>query len=324
MEYRRIGWIDDLKGICILCVMLSHLQSAAHIPLWVYEPFFLTGFLFAAGYVHRQAGFSVFFRKKLRGLLVPWLVFSVGNILLSQVITFQPHGPLWQELKWNFLQIRGQGDGVWFVAALFAAFFPFRFLLARHHRWGDAGLCLITFGLSCLSMLYTRLGLRALPWHLEYLFQPVFFMTVGWVSRRRELRPRGLWAGAAWGLLLLPVLMNWPMPPLAAVVHSHALSLAAVFALTQLCRRLPRIPVLQELGRNSLVCFALHGKVMSLLQWSLGRFFPDLYGRALGVPGLSAVLAFALTGVMAAALLLPIRIIDRWFPFLLGRERRTS
>ena len=62
-------------------------------------------------------------------MFVPWLVFSVFDIALSQLISFNVHESLLEELKWNFLQIRGQGDQIWFVAALFVAFIPFYFFI---------------------------------------------------------------------------------------------------------------------------------------------------------------------------------------------------
>ena len=76
-----------------------------------------------------KSSFKDFLYKKIRQLFVPWLVFSVFDIVLSQIITFNEHDSLLEELKWNFLQIGGQGDQIWFVAALFVAFIPFYFFI---------------------------------------------------------------------------------------------------------------------------------------------------------------------------------------------------
>lgn len=92
--------------------------------------FFLSAFFFAAGYVYKpNSSFGAFLDKKIQQLFVPWLVFSVFDIFLSQIITFNEHDNLLEELKWNFLQIRGQGDQIWFVAALFVTFIPFYFFV---------------------------------------------------------------------------------------------------------------------------------------------------------------------------------------------------
>ena len=130
---KRIEWVDTVKYVCIIMVMLSHLETRTNIWCAFYSPFFLTTFFFTAGYVYKPKGsFKEFFHSKSRQLFVPWLVFSVFDILLSQVISFNAHESLFEELKWNFLQIRGQGDQIWFVAALFVAFIPFYFFIKRY------------------------------------------------------------------------------------------------------------------------------------------------------------------------------------------------
>lgn len=324
MESNRIQWIDSMKFVCILFVMLSHLECGGSIPAGLYSPFFLTGFLFAAGYVYRQEpSFSAFFRKKVRGLLVPWLVFSVGNILLSQIVSFHDHGNVWEELKWNFLQIRGQGDGVWFVAALFVAFIPFYFLMGAYERSKvkkkQMWLCLVTFGLSILSVLY----LKPLPWHLEYAFEAVFFMTLGYLSRSWGLRDIG-WTAVCGLLILIPGALNVKMPSAAELFYTYAAQILSVFALAALCRKIPANRFISCIGSNTLVCFALHGKVLSGLEWGLRRFLPETYCRILENGLLSALLAVALTLAMAVMLLIPIWVINRWFPFLLGRKGRKG
>lgn len=126
VQKQRIVWLDVVKYICIIMVMLSHLEADTDLWYVFYSPFFLSAFFFAAGYVYKpKDNFRGFLYKKFRQLFIPWLVFSLFDILLSQIISFNQHESLLTELKWNFLQIRGLGDEIWFVAALFVAFIPF-------------------------------------------------------------------------------------------------------------------------------------------------------------------------------------------------------
>lgn len=309
MKTTRIDWIDRMKAVCILVVMLVHLEAGQALPRRLYEPFFLNGFLFASGYVYRQEAFTSFFRKKVRTLLVPWLVFSVGNLALSQLFSFQSHGNFWTELGWNLLQIRGRGDGVWFVAALFVSFFPFYALMGWQERHKKAGwlpaLAAILWG---LGLLYEAGGNPPLPWHLEYVPQAVFFMVLGHLCRERKF---SLWWTAAFGLLLL-----WGKTP------EPVNGIVGTLVLAGLCQKLPDSRFLSAIGQNTLVCFALHGKVMSLLEWSLGHI--GWYTAVLENPLLSVLLAVVLTAGMALILMIPAEIINRWLPWLLGRERRNK
>ncbi len=136
---KRIIWVDVVKYICILMVMLSHLEVKTALWQVFYSPFFLSAFLFVSGYVYipEKKGFKKFLYKKFRQLFIPWLIFSLFNIFLSQILSFNAHRELFTELMWNFLQIRGQGDGVWFVAALFVAFIPFYFFINWYESKSD-------------------------------------------------------------------------------------------------------------------------------------------------------------------------------------------
>lgn len=86
--------------------------------------------------------------KKIKGLLVPWFIFSNLNIMLSMIMTFKGERNFLSEFAWNLLQIRGLGDGVWFVAALFVAFIPFYFFI----KWKEPiKVMVIAFALSFAS-----------------------------------------------------------------------------------------------------------------------------------------------------------------------------
>ena len=198
MANQRVTWIDISKYICIMCVMNSHLESSTPELRQYYTPFFLSLFFFCSGYVYRPKDtFLTFAKKKVKQLFLPWLIFSVLNILLSQIITFNEHNPISTELFWNFMQIRGIGDGLWFVAALFVAFFPFYFLIHWYENVECNAKTWLLIGISWLlsAMSYTYAvfmnpsllpwNSTALPWHLEYIFIAIFYMVLGYLFRTR-------------------------------------------------------------------------------------------------------------------------------------------
>lgn len=68
----RIEWVDVGKYICIMFVMLTHLDSGSVILDKFFNPFFLTMFFFLSGYVYKQPqSFKEHIAKKTKGLLVP-------------------------------------------------------------------------------------------------------------------------------------------------------------------------------------------------------------------------------------------------------------
>ena len=183
---KRIEWIDIGKFICIMFVMLSHLESGTEGLRRMYAPFFLTVFFFLSGYVYREGfSFKEHLIKKVKGLFVPWFVFSHFSILLSQFISLKEKRNLLEQLMWNWLQIRGKDDGMWFVAALFIAYIPFYFFV----KWKrPCAMIIMSISLSVISVVYTKVvtpeifpwNTTCLPWHIEYVFQAMLWMMLGY------------------------------------------------------------------------------------------------------------------------------------------------
>lgn len=69
-QAKRIEWVDIVKYVCIIMVMLSHLETRTEIWSAFYTPFFLSAFFFAAGYVYKpNNSFGVFLDKKFGNCL---------------------------------------------------------------------------------------------------------------------------------------------------------------------------------------------------------------------------------------------------------------
>lgn len=335
---KRIEWVDIGKYICIMFVMLSHLESGTEVLRRFYTPFFLTVFFFLSGYVYRlPVSFKEHMIKKGKGLLVPWMIFSNVNILLSMIVTFKGERNFKTEFLWNLLQIRGHGDGIWFVAALFVAFIPFYFIV----RWGNSGkpvkTIVLAFGLSLLSVIYMHIlpkdtfpwGDAALPWHLEYMFQAMFWMVLGYYFRTGVLKSGTVemvfdrWNTAAhravlWSCYLIVAYI--PNIIGGDILFSYIRSILGILAIVSVCKVLKSNNYVKFVGANTLTYFALHGKLYAVIEKVLGRF--GVYGKLLGNEITSSIVAVVITMVMSVVLILPAMIINRWFPWVLGRKKR--
>ena len=349
---KRIVWVDVVKYICILMVMLSHLEARTDVWQAFYTPFFLSAFFFVSGYVYKlKDGFKQFLYKKFRQLFIPWLVFSVFNILLSQVLSFNEHTDLLSELAWNFLQIRSHGDGVWFVAALFVAFIPFYFFIkwyeARSEKITGGGYnkctvaILIAWILSLISVLYTRLlpdgtfqwGSAALPWHIEYIFQAMFFMVWGYIFKQKFEIKLDKWNDKVVCLLIcliylllvfIPYVSGIALPMIVDVLYDYILSIVGIAAVVMIAKRVPSSRYINYVGQNTLIYFALHGKAYSLIQTILKRVAGGLYATILGNAVLSSVFALLFALLLSVVLIIPALIINKWFPFIMGRKRAKT
>ena len=79
MGEKRIDWIDNLRGMCMVFVCFHHSGSS---PLWFvkfYVPIFLTSFFFVSGYLFYNPSKNFDIRQKLlniaTSLIVPYFIY---------------------------------------------------------------------------------------------------------------------------------------------------------------------------------------------------------------------------------------------------------
>lgn len=350
VQVKRIEWVDIVKYVCIIMVMLSHLETRTEIWEAFYTPFFLSAFFFTAGYVYRpKSNFKVFIYKKFRQLFIPWLLFSIFDIVLSQVISFNAHESLLKELKWNFLQIRGQGDQIWFIAALFVAFIPFYFVIQRYeeirqkinekYSYKSVKIIGLAWILSFVSILYTKFvpenifpwNSTALPWHIEYMFQAMFYMILGYVfhcnmesrfDKYNTIKIRKIVLIIYLILVLVPFLGKVQIPVILDIIYQYLVSIVGIFGLIMMAKVIKSNKYINYVGQNTLIYFALHGKAYSIIQTLFRKFMLNFYAMILSSTFGSSIFCFILSLFLSVILIVPAYIINRYFPFIVGRNKK--
>lgn len=332
----RVKWVDLVKYICIMFVMLSHLECCTLNMRKFFSPFFLSGFFFVSGYVYRDGeSFKEHIIKKFKGLFIPWFLFSNINILLSSFITLKGDRNIIREILINLLQIRGYGDGIWFVAALFMAFIPFYFFVKIQDIKISTTL---SFILALLSSIYAEFypkdilpwGSHALPWHLEYVFIAMFWMILGYYYKQQFEQAIGGFEKKYFTLLILLLYMIIVFIPLQVkipfltIMFTYIKSLLGIVLIVLLSKHIKSNRYFAYVGANTLIYFALHGKLYAVLEWLLSTRLSSLYNKCLNNPYYSSLLAIILTLLMSAILIVPAYCINRWLPWIVGREKRKN
>ncbi len=329
---KRIEWVDIGKYICIMFVMLSHLESRTDLLETFYAPFYLTVFFFLSGYVYKQPkSFKDHMIKKIRGLFVPWFLLSNFNVLLSSLITLKNNHSLKNDLMWNALQIRPLGDGMWFVAALFVAFIPFYFFIKNDNRRFTI---IAVFILSVLSNIYTILmpkdffpwGNAALPWHIEYIFRAMFWMVLGYYYRNNYEEKLDKYINK-WVKVFIPiiylVIIYSPAQfegDIPSMLYGYIKSIVGIAFIIIICKSLKTNKYVSYVGANTLILFAFHGKVYAVLERLLAIKAGGFYVGCLNSVIYSSLLAIILTVILSLILIIPSYCINRWFPWVLGRK----
>ena len=78
-ETERMHWLDVVKGIGIILVVIGHIYSNRTVFNWLYS-FHMPLFFIAAGLVYRKKPILDDIRRRIQSIVVPY--FSLGGLVL--------------------------------------------------------------------------------------------------------------------------------------------------------------------------------------------------------------------------------------------------
>ena len=185
---KRLDFIDIAKGLGMLTIVWGHiclggLSNAIvysfHIPLF----FFLSGLVFSP---KRYGNFGEFLKKRLKGLLVPYVVYSVLTWMVWAVYSHLTHAQVdnyWFPLLQTFIAQGSEGYLIhnvplWFVMCLFSVEIIY-FFLSKLKDWANVLLCIVLCVLGVLSSMSTSFDFSTLPWSIDVAVMALPFYASG-------------------------------------------------------------------------------------------------------------------------------------------------
>lgn len=339
----RIAWIDNLKFFCIFAVMAEHALVMTGYTDAINSPFYINGFFFVSGYLYKQKySFKEFFITRVRQLFIPWFVFSLFIILSTQVLTYDHNRDIAQALVNNFKQIRGSGDEMWFVAALFVASFPFYFLV------GCVGVSKKKIYASLIELLFLSIcgtlfmngelsnTVCHLPWHIEFIPKALLLMLSGYAFRmffeskfdKANTRANRFALGVVYfSLVLIPQFAHIPIVGAWYIIYLYFAAIIGISFFTSISKAVGNKRCLSFVGRNTMGYYGLHGKIESVIHMTLAHFFGAPYydmcwnNLTEFVPLCKATaLSYLIAAIASVLLFVPVFLLEKWIPFVLGKK----
>ncbi len=182
-------FIDLAKGITMLTILWGHVMLsgisntivyAFHIPMF----FFLSGMVFKR---ERYTTFFAFFKKRVRTLLIPYIIFSVLTWLwyiCGYLVKGASLEGTWYYLIQTFLAQGSAGylvhnPALWFVTCLFVVEMIYYFI----SRFSPVTTCIISALLSFCGWLMMQpnsfFDFKKLPWNIEVALSAIIFYALG-------------------------------------------------------------------------------------------------------------------------------------------------
>jgi len=221
----RLSHIDRARGFAMCCVVAGHIFSLVNLSkpemnlgplIRIFSVFELVIFFVISGYLfqkHPSADFGKFAKKKAKGLLIPYFVFSILNILFflfveptegitlsSMTITtlsFYGISVLWffptlfiGEIFWCFLYKKLNLKGIWIAAALMVLVGVFYGYLQPFEGslWTSSlllsilGKLLIVFARGIICLFFVGIGhffgYAEEKWNTHRFFKPILWIVL--------------------------------------------------------------------------------------------------------------------------------------------------
>lgn len=222
----RIEWIDQLKGLMLLLVIIEHIGDipsylSPTIYYWggsampVY--FAISGYLFS---VKRPP--KVFFKNKIESLLIPYILISFLLVTFDKNIYLQGGGDyFFKELERILIDgiSASKGTPLWFVLTLFlinAIMYPI--IRTLSNKWFLLGIAFIS-SIIAWKLSYNNIKLVL---NLESLFTALPFFVVGYIFKEENLKYNIVTktgGGMILVMLLIVSLLLYNSIPLLIVFH---------------------------------------------------------------------------------------------------------
>ncbi|MDD2970576.1 MAG: acyltransferase [Lachnospiraceae bacterium] len=200
---KRIAWIDFVKFLGVLFVLLSHMELEIPLISEYGYSFYVPIFFVLAGFVYqrKEESFLDFMKRKAKRLLIPYfgysfflyIFFFLKDYLLPGKVSIQALQPLLgifygrnclypMDASSNFFFLTILNSPMWFLLALFAASVLFEICIrisgSSWRKMLSNNILILAMGICIMYM-----APILLPWSLDTVFLFEVFMSAGYVMK---------------------------------------------------------------------------------------------------------------------------------------------
>lgn len=272
----RIHYIDFMKGLCILFIVVSHTDDtlfalAGKNLNFTLESFRIPMYYFISGVFFKlYQGLGDFVRRKVNNIIVPLVFFFLAGYAFHWLGQYLPPAQhYYGDFEWSMildpLCKRNWECNVplWFLLSLFEVNVLY-YLLQRHlpnHWWVILSALILSFlGWYCSKHHIT------LPLVLDTAFVGLPFFILGSEVKRGGLLSPMRYDSWGWLALFATICIIYPFAQdinilqqrLPSYFYLYLIPTVSILALFWCCKRLPYIPVINYIGRYSIVVLCTH------------------------------------------------------------------
>lgn len=310
MPKERIAYIDFMKGLCIMLIVMGHVNDFSfdailpnlnfalrsfRIPMY----FFLSGLFFKT-----YSGFNEFLRKKVNNLIVTLLFFHFLCCLLWVPLLYLTHHylpeidlqfPLSYAIPSFHRRFWFSATALWFLVALFGVNMLY-YLFQRYMNF--AGVVAVVAVCSVIGFALMKHSIK-LPLELDIALVGLPYFVLGSAVKRFGLMEPSRYDKFGF-LVILPCIwiiyrFSGDIDLLHQVVPNYLqlylIPFVAILSLFWLCKNLSYVPLVCHYGRYSIILLGTHQMLIAYV-WLALIGFSHLQPSV--IPIVTIVLVFAL------------------------------
>lgn len=116
---QRIDYIDLLRAIGVLAMIMGHVKFGNVFSKWIHF-FHMPMFFIISGYFYHEQSFRTMVKKRVKTLLVPYLIFGILHCVISFIIDGQVNVHAFYLLFWENTAEGGVpiAGALWFLSAM--------------------------------------------------------------------------------------------------------------------------------------------------------------------------------------------------------------
>lgn len=337
----RLQYLDTLKGIAILCIVLLHYEDGIfpqELNL-VIGLFMITAFYVSCGIIHllkdEEVNLAKIAKKRFKQLMIPYFWFSVLIIGFDSLLCICHEKEvihLAKEIYYTFT-LRGIGT-LWFLPVLFLS--ELSFILLKKHRWVKyIALILCVLGVAfcdnILQDIWTSqeiktVCIRAFVLTVMRICQAILIINSTWwveCNWTRKIK-ENMNLRATIGITIFSVGVIFSITNFTTIFYLNSILCLIVsfllpygIALFLSCFTLPQIKYgLQYWGKNSLIVMATHYSFLMQLCIIADKYLLNEGGHET-LYGWNSLAFFGLTLIVEIPI---IEFINTHCSFLLGKS----
>lgn len=321
--------IDVLRGLAILLVVLGHSTRIGwlHSYIWSFHMplfFFISGILFKP---EKYPNFLPFVKSRLRSIMLPYAFFYLICFGYWALVERYMRGSDVSVLNQFLGLFYGTHDSnynvfngpLWFLPALFSMEMLYWLVAKLKTWWMILGMML---GINIFGMVYSE-ELAWLPWGLCHAMVGGIFLCMGNLSSKFVVTLNSankilLVLGSIGLTALTFILLPYSKANLSDLLFTNyylyiPLALIGIVAYWGGAKVIKKNKVLEWFGMNTMVLFALHGQLLRIVYFTLGK----LTHLELDVMRHNLLYCIAATMIVISILIPVCFAYKKWFELLL-------